>query len=67
MQNRFYPTDVTRHSQLPSAGRVRAALLIYLLAFSIALVLFVHGLHVTALITLMVTWAALALWLRRGR
>jgi hypothetical protein len=67
MQNRSYPAALTRRRELPCAGRVRAALLVYILAFSIVLVLFMHGFHVITLIALIVTWAALALWLRRGR
>jgi hypothetical protein len=67
MQDRCYRADLDRPRELPDAGKVRATLLIYLLVFSIALVLFVHGPHVIALTGLALAGATLVLWLRGVR
>jgi hypothetical protein len=48
------------------SGKVLAALLIYLVAFTLALLLFVRGFHSIAYITLFAVWAVLAAWLQKA-
>jgi hypothetical protein len=54
---------VVRHDD---SGKALAALLIYLVAFTLALFFFVRGFHSLAYITLFVVWAVLAAWLQKG-
>jgi small-conductance mechanosensitive channel len=53
-------------NQSNDSGKALAALLIYLVAFVLALLLFVHGLHSVAFLLLIAVWAMLASWLQKG-
>jgi hypothetical protein len=66
MPQRRYPSDWGESGQFRDSGKLRPILLTYLLTFSVAFVLFLHGFHAIALVAAIAAWLVLAFWLERG-
>lgn len=51
---------------MSNSGKPAVAPFLYVTAFGFALFLFLHGFRLSALALVVLAWALLALWLRKG-